>query len=392
MTNRPIQIQRIRHYSPGQANPRRKEEEDDVPTTTTTAEPAEPSTISSVEQATTTGSSLVRPTISPSFVPFLSPSALDSPHPHAPPTATSTIREAIADYLEAEKAGHVQAPGPEVTSTWRILYFRAKQLFKFYWAGLKLLKTNVQDMRALQKGRKLEGWDLTRRELRFVERTQGDLIRLVPFVVLLATLEELLPLMVLYSPWMLPTATILPSQLLRIKAAEEERRRGALLELGKHIKGISQGTSPKGVQDLDSLELNQLCRALDLGNFAPDFWLRRRLSSRLEWLKGDDALLRRNSDSSALTIEEKRFALGQRGYLALYASPEQLYSDLTEWLYRTIPESASSITPNASDENDTKAKLEGDTTHARMLTTVLEYAVKTVESHVQGSSAKEDDE
>jgi LETM1 and EF-hand domain-containing protein 1 len=282
MTNRPIQIQRIRHYSPGQANPRRKEEEDDVPTTTTTAEPAEPSTISSVEQGTTTGSSLVRPTISPSFVPFLSPSALDSPHPHAPPTATSTIREAIADYLEAEKAGHVQAPGPEVTSTWRILYFRAKQLFKFYWAGLKLLKTNVQDMRALQKGRKLEGWDLTRRELRFVERTQGDLIRLVPFVVLLATLEELLPLMVLYSPWMLPTATILPSQLLRIKAAEEERRRGALLELGKHIKGISQGTSPKGVQDLDSLELNQLCRALDLGNFAPDFWLRRRLSSRLE--------------------------------------------------------------------------------------------------------------
>ncbi|KAJ9117457.1 hypothetical protein QFC22_004307 [Naganishia vaughanmartiniae] len=296
-----------------QASPRRTEEEDDVPTTLNSAESSQPSTSSPAEQEPTNGTSLIRPIISPSFVPFLSPSALDSPHPHAPPTASSTIREAIADYLEAEKAGHVQAPGPEVTSTWRILYFRAKQLFKFYWAGLKLLKTNVQDMRALQKGRKLEGWDLTRRELRFVERTQGDLIRLIPFMVLLATLEELLPLMVLYSPWMLPTATILPSQLLRIKAAEEERRRGALLELGKHIKGISQATSPKGVEDLDTLELNQLCRALDLGNFAPDFWLRRRLLSRLEWLKGDDALLRRNSDSSALTIEEKRLALGQRG-------------------------------------------------------------------------------
>lgn len=279
MTHRPIQVQRIRHYSPGQANPRRKEDEDDVPPILSTAE--SPQSASSPVEATA-GSSLIRPTISPSFVPFLSPSALDSPHPHAPPTASSTIREAIADYLEAEKAGHVQAPGPEITSTWRILYFRAKQLFKFYWAGLKLLKTNVQDMRALQRGRKLEGWELTRRELRFVERTQGDLIRLVPFVVLLATLEELLPLMVLYSPWMLPTATILPSQLLRIKAAEEERRRGALLELGKHIKGITQATSPKSVQDLDSLELNQLCRALDLGNFAPDFWLRRRLLNRLE--------------------------------------------------------------------------------------------------------------
>lgn len=138
------------------------------------------------------------------------------------------------------------------------------------------------DMRTLQKGRRTEGWVLTRRELRFIERTQGDLIRLIPFVVLFATVEELIPLMVLYSPWMLPSATILPSQLLRIKAGEEERRRNALLSMGKHIKDVSQAILPKNVQGLDTIEINGLCRALDVGNFAPTFWLKRRLQSRLE--------------------------------------------------------------------------------------------------------------
>lgn len=192
------------------------------------------------------------------------------------------MREAIADYLEAERSGHVLGPGPEIKSKWRILYFRAKQLFKFYWAGLKLLRTNFMDMRTLQKGRKSEGWILTRREIRFIERTQGDIVRLVPFVVLMATVEELIPLMVLYSPWMLPSATLLPSQQLRIKAGEEERRRTALLSLGKHIKDMSQAILPRDVGGLDALELNGLCRALDLGNFAPNFWLKRRLQSRLK--------------------------------------------------------------------------------------------------------------
>lgn len=269
-----------RSYASGQTNLKRKEEEEDVPPVAVTESSHAP--IPRVETATPSTTSLVRPEISPSIVPFLPPSALDSPHPHAPPVATSAVREAIADYLEAERSGHVLAPGPEITSKWRILYFRAKQLFKFYWAGLKLLRTNFMNMRSLQKGRKSEGWILTRREIRFIERTQGDLIRLIPFVVLLATVEELIPLMVLYSPWMLPSATILPSQLLRIKAGEEERRRNALLHLGKHIKDISQAILPKDVGGLDALEVNGLCRALDLGNFAPNFWLRRRLQSRLK--------------------------------------------------------------------------------------------------------------
>jgi LETM1 and EF-hand domain-containing protein 1 len=273
-----IQQYQSRSYSANQANLKPKEEEEDV----SPATPTQPSQTSIPSETAKSTTSLVRPEISPSAVPFLPPSALDSPHPNAPPVATSTIREAIADYLEAERSGHVAAPGPEITNKFRILYFRAKQLFKFYWSGIKLLRTNFMDMRTLQKGKKTEGWVLTRRELRFIERTQGDLIRLIPFVVLFATVEELIPLMVLYSPWMLPSTTILPSQLLRIKAGEEQKRRSALLSMGKHIKDISQAILPKNVQGLDTLETNGLCRALDVGNIAPEFWLKRRLQSRLE--------------------------------------------------------------------------------------------------------------
>ena len=239
---------------------------------------------------------LVRPKISASHVPFLAPSPLNQAVPPYPPIATSVIREAIADFLSAEKSNHVVPVPQEVYDKksyfgWRVFYWRTKQLFKFYWAGCKTLRTNFMDMRALQRGVKREGWELTRREIRFISRTQADLWKIVPFVFFLMTLEEILPLMVLYTPWLLPSTTILPSQFLRIKSAEEIKRRGALLKVGKELNaagnslmvaGTTPSTSTPVLSSLSSDTVSGLCRALDLGTAAPMFWLRRRLANRIE--------------------------------------------------------------------------------------------------------------
>jgi hypothetical protein len=269
---------------------------------------------------------LVRPKISASHVPFLAPSPLNQAVPPYPPIATSVIREAIADFLSAEKSNHVVPVPQEVYDKnsyfgWRVFYWRTKQLFKFYWAGCKALRSNYMDMRALQRGVKREGWELTRREIRFISRTQADLWKIVPFVFFLMTLEEILPLMVLYTPWLLPSTTILPSQFLRIKSAEEIKRREALLKVGKELNAadnslvVSAPTPSTSTPVLNSLSpdtVSGLCRALDLGTAAPMFWLRRRLANRIEcvprrsqtlavsWYANYDYVLRNKVISSSM--------------------------------------------------------------------------------------------
>jgi hypothetical protein len=250
---------------------------------------------------------LVRPTISPSHVPFLPASPLNQAVPPYPPVASSVIREAIADFLSAEKSLHVLPVPQEIYDKksyfgWRVFYWRTKQLFKFYWAGCKCLWSNYLHVRTLRTGVKRDGWELTRREKKFISRTKADLWKIVPFVFFLMTLEEILPLMVLFTPWLLPSTTVLPSQFLRIKSAEEIKRREGLLKVGEEVKrskleneraaesNVKVGSETMTVvtnsgqpiySSLHPVMMDGLCRALDLGTMAPRFWLRQRLDRRI---------------------------------------------------------------------------------------------------------------
>lgn len=120
----------------------------------------------------------------------------------------------------------------------------------------------------------------------FIERTKGDMFRIIPFVLLLVTLEEALPLLVLYAPWMLPTTTILPAQLLRIKSQEQDVQRNGLVKLGKELRRMREhneeiGLDVAGLNGLQPELVTGLCRSMNLGTTAPMFWLRRRLARRL---------------------------------------------------------------------------------------------------------------
>jgi LETM1 and EF-hand domain-containing protein 1 len=49
------------------------------------------------------------------------------------------------------------------------------------------------------------------------------LVRLIPFLLILVVIEEILPLVVLYAPFMLPSTCVLPSQQERILLKQRER-------------------------------------------------------------------------------------------------------------------------------------------------------------------------
>jgi LETM1 and EF-hand domain-containing protein 1, mitochondrial len=88
--------------------------------------------------------------------------------------------------------------------------------------------------------------------------------RLVPFVLILVILEEILPLVVIYAPFMLPSTTILPSQAERIFKKQEEKRIEALAQARLYLE-MDGRTSAKdiidmGVKDLDNDLVWTVCR------------------------------------------------------------------------------------------------------------------------------------
>lgn len=83
---------------------------------------------------------------------------------------------------------------------------RIKEELVHYWHGSKLLAAETKiSSRLLIK--LLKGSQLSRREYRQLQRTTGDLLRLVPFVIILVVpfLEFALPVLLRFFPNMLPS-------------------------------------------------------------------------------------------------------------------------------------------------------------------------------------------
>jgi len=255
-------------------------------------------------------------------------------HLPAPPPAHSTIRAAISDYLAAQQVGDVKTP-PADLSRIRRLIFQAKELFWFYWNGLKMVRANWHRAKQLRAGVQDHGWTLNRREELFLRRVDSDLLRLIPFVAVLVILEEVLPLLVLYAPWLLPSTCILPSQMLRIKTKEEGKRRDALLEVARTALEGNQWNEPLSINALDRITLRGICQATDLGTVAPAFILRRRLQAHLRWLEEDDALIAKEDNGRDMQTEEKRLVLSSRGLAALHDPTPALQSRIDKWLADT---------------------------------------------------------
>jgi LETM1 and EF-hand domain-containing protein 1 len=100
---------------------------------------------------------------------------------------------------------------------------RIKDEIMHYWDGSKLLAAETKiSSRLLLK--LLKGKELSRREYRQLRRTTGDLLRLVPLVIILVIpfLEFALPVLLKVFPSMLPST-------FESKGQEEERRRNLLM-------------------------------------------------------------------------------------------------------------------------------------------------------------------
>jgi len=147
--------------------------------------------------------------------------------------------------------------------------------------------------------------------------------RIVPFILVAVTLEELIPLIAIYAPGMLPSTTVLPLQRKRIEEKAKEKqtafaaRQAAfarIAQLGKERgkEGIAPTVDLQSLRALGGDCTKAICGVLRLATWGPEPMLLVRIDRHLNHIARDDELLAKE-DMARLNGEEVGKALDERG-------------------------------------------------------------------------------
>ncbi|KZT27981.1 hypothetical protein NEOLEDRAFT_1233244 [Neolentinus lepideus HHB14362 ss-1] len=238
--------------------------------------------------------------------------------------ALRTAEDAKArDIAEAIKHG-ILAPPPAGAGTVRRAVHQIWELMKFYFRGIRMVMRNSQRTKEMQKRVAEGGHPLSRWETRFIQAYRQDMKRLIPFLLIVLVIEEIVPLIALYAPGMLPSTCILPSQRQRIQEKRRERLTAVvdvnqvLLAKIERLAGDSGIVTPS---QLDPYATSILSTILDASSIIPLNAMRRqKITKKLTEIYEDDTHLIREDFGKRLTAEEVTEALEERGMCPLEQS------------------------------------------------------------------------
>lgn len=270
---------------------------------------------------------------------------------------------------------------PAAPLTWREkgadLWSRAKAEGRHYWLGTKLLWADLKIAVRLLNSI-AHGHELTRRERRQLLRTSADLVRMVPFVVILLVpfAEFALPFILKIFPNMLPstyldatgadaklqkqllvkmemarflqeTTHLLAQKLAQKKGISSEEAKAQAKNFRDFMEAVRTGKKVRNsdivgfsklfdseltLENLTKDQLSAMCRMLDIRAFGSVWVLRFKLQEKLRQIQQDDVLIR-NEGVDSLSEAELKQACIERG---IYTGPEKdaayLKRKLTDWL------------------------------------------------------------
>ncbi|KII92861.1 hypothetical protein PLICRDRAFT_51194 [Plicaturopsis crispa FD-325 SS-3] len=254
----------------------------------------------------------------------------------AAPASNETITEITKHDIEDAAQHGILAPVPADAGRIGALFHQAKELFKFYWRGLKLISANRKSANEIRARVKAGGEPLTRWETRFISKTNEDLLKLIPFLIVVIILEEIIPLIALYAPWMLPSTCLLPSQRERIEAKKQDKQMEAREKFRSTYLDLRRVAAGAGFVPVKSLTqasfAESLCGAMQLSTMGPTPLRIRRIERHLLKIAADDELLRRETFGVRLSHRELLEALQERGIVTKGLAPSELPGLLKLWL------------------------------------------------------------
>ncbi|KAA1474262.1 hypothetical protein DENSPDRAFT_840837 [Dentipellis sp. KUC8613] len=245
----------------------------------------------------------------------------------------SLIEITRRDLRDAQLRG-ILAPPPASAGRVGKLYHQAKEMFKFYWRGLKLFNTHRLQVREIKERVKNGGRAMDRWETRFVRTYNQDAMKMIPFVLIVLIVEEIIPLIAIYAPFMLPSTCIMPSQWERIDGKRREKQ----LVFAETLRDEFATLRKAGEKDIplhavpNGYPLIALAGSLTLSTFGPPGLRRRRIQRHLSSIAADDILLRQENMGNRLTHPELLEALEERGIPGANLDSEKLKARLRWWL------------------------------------------------------------
>ncbi|KAJ7188467.1 hypothetical protein C8R46DRAFT_1054774 [Mycena filopes] len=214
------------------------------------------------------------------------------------------------------------------------------QIAKFYFRGVKLIYTRAGIARDIRARVASGGTPLQRWEHSMMHTQRADVKRLVPFVIIALILEEIIPLIALWAPGMLPTTCVLPSQRIRIQEKGADKALAIIDADGAALGSLVSAAAEHGEITLDELAKSGLSKAvcgllrLSTRKLDIDVLRSRRIHRHLTFVKQDDALLLQDG-LAGLSAQDLVTALNDRAIISQGLDHKQQIQQLTWWLKST---------------------------------------------------------
>ncbi|KAL0956080.1 hypothetical protein HGRIS_002249 [Hohenbuehelia grisea] len=254
--------------------------------------------------------------------------------------ANASVAETTRKDLEdAEKHG-IMKPPPPGAGWFRQLAHKAIELFKFYFRGVKMIFTHRKQVADIKRRIRSGGAPLTRAEFRFIHTYKDDVKKLIPFIIIVLVLEEIIPLIAIYAPFMLPSTCILPSQRARIENAKTTKAIALAAEYRDTLNQLVSRARDKATSQhpLASLDVGNgpmlLCGLMRLSTIGPDVLRRHRIKRHLQFISEDDKLLSSEAMGKHLSPGELYAALEERGIILSQTNVNEQRQLLSKWLER----------------------------------------------------------
>jgi LETM1 and EF-hand domain-containing protein 1 len=209
----------------------------------------------------------------------------------------------------------VLKPPPPDANWARRLIHQGWELAKFYGRGVKLVWHHRSIVAQIKARARKGGAPITRAEHRFIQTFHQDVKKLVPFIIIALLLEEIIPLIALYVPSMLPSTCILPSQRERIHQTKLAKATVYTDEFRSALQRMSAKPANFMAHRDDALVM---CGVLRLPTWGPNLLKKRRISKHLAGIVQDDVRLLGENRGMDLKDGELTEALEERG-LCVYS-------------------------------------------------------------------------
>ncbi|KAK7057388.1 Letm1 RBD domain-containing protein [Favolaschia claudopus] len=269
-----------------------------------------------------------------------SPQQPATPSRASPPTVQSVDRVSFSDLKEttakdiADAESHgILAPPPPGAGWAKSTMHKAIQMAKFYYRGVKLVYTRGKMSRAIRRRVAAGGAPLERWEHRMIHTQSGDEKKLIPFVIIAIILEEVIPLIAIWFPQMLPSTCVLPSQRDRILQGLTDKALAVPTTWGSTLASLTRAAADTGEISLDALNENKLIRPVAGLLLLPGLGLtaKRRLRKHLTFIQTDDRFLL-EEDIGSLTTSDLVQALRERGISQPGVNHHEQVKQLSGWL------------------------------------------------------------